>query len=561
VRSERYAARVRPAEWLLLAALVAWAVVPPALMALHALAAHERFTGADGLIGAGGVLGADQLQYLAWTRDAGSHGLVSNLFSLQPSAHVFLAPLALLAAALWRLGLSLPLSYLLVKPFAAIALFAAALAWARRFIDGTGARAAAVALSLFLYTPAAELVNWVSLGSGRFRFQTYLLGWELLSANKLWGYAPSALAIALMPVVVLATERALEPPRGSSGLGPSAVAGGAALLAAWLHPWQGATLLVVLGGLALWQRGRGWRGLVLPAVGAAAPLVYYYVLSHTDAAWELASANEVVGRLPAVVLLAGLAPPALVAALGLRRPGEAIAERALLLWVAGTFATYFATDAFSSHALQGLSFPLAILMVRGWQRLGLPAAAGAVAIALITLPGMAWDAHKLRDSVGGSVPQYYLPAADARALDWVAAAAPPGGVLAPTPFAIVVPSQTGRAVWAGHPYWTRDYARRSRQLDALFTDRIRPGAARALVSSTGASLLISDCGHRSDLAGVLRPLLASVHRFGCATVYVVRRDGRSAGTRTAGPTTPRRSRTPCCPPARRPGHAGEPRPR
>ena len=31
----------------------------------------------------------------------------------------------------------------------------------------------------------------------------------------------------------------------------------AALLAAWLHPWQGETLVLILGGLLIW--GRGWR--------------------------------------------------------------------------------------------------------------------------------------------------------------------------------------------------------------------------------------------------------------------------------------------------------------
>jgi len=51
---------------------------------------------------------------------------------------------------------------------------------------------------------------------------------------------------------------------------------------------------------------------------------------------------------------------------------------------------------------------------------------------------------------------------------------------------------------------------------------MRPARGRAFVSATGASLLISDCAHRAELAPTLEPLLASVHRFGCATVYVVR---------------------------------------
>ena len=66
----------------------------------------------------------------------------------------------------------------------------------------------------------------------------------------------------------------------------------------------------------------------------------------------------------------------------------------LLLWIACAFVTYFVNDAFAPHALQGLSFPFAVLAVRGWQRLRLPAALGAVAVALVTIPGLAYDARK-----------------------------------------------------------------------------------------------------------------------------------------------------------------------
>ena len=48
--------------------------------------------------------------------------------------------------------------------------------------------------------------------------------------------------------------------------------------------------------------------LAVPAVGAALPLAYYYLLSHSDPAWKLASQYELIPRLPALVLLAGLGP-------------------------------------------------------------------------------------------------------------------------------------------------------------------------------------------------------------------------------------------------------------
>jgi hypothetical protein len=550
--------RVSRAEIVLLAALVAWAFFPVVLFAVHASSTHSTFTGADGLIGAYGVLGADQLQYLAWIRDAGTHWLASDLFTFAPNGHVYLEPLFTIAGGLWRIGLSLQLAYLLLKPFALVALFLAAVAWARRaFGDQIGARAATVTLALFLYTPLTALFSWTKLGAGSFRFSLYLLGSELLAANKLWGYVPSALALALVPVALLAVEHALDPDlsaerallrhqsfrrpgspflaasrarytaHGSSGLGALLLAGVASLFASWLHPWQGITLVVVFIGLAGWRRMRGAVALAVPTLGAALPLGYYYVLRHSDPAWKLASTYEVISRLPPLVLLAGLGPLVAIAVFGLTRPRDVVFEQLLLLWIGGCFVTYVINDAFAPHALQGLSFPFAVLAVRGWQRLRLPVALGVVAIVIATVPGLAYDARKIVKVTRSHTVQYYVPSSDEQALKWITHSAPPGGVLAPTPFAIVVPSQTGRTVWVGHGYWSRDYLDRSRQADILFRGHMRPAVARSFVRSTGASLVMSDCAHPADLSRDLRPILRSIHRFGCATVYVVA-PGRSA---------------------------------
>jgi hypothetical protein len=526
--------RASRAELALLVALAAWGLFPVVLLVVHAVNTHARFTGADGLIGWDGVLGADQLQYLAWARDAGAHGLASDLFTLAPSGHVLLEPIFTITGALWRLGVSLPLAYLLWKPVAVLVLFAATLAWARRLCgERLRARAAVVALSLFLYTPLAELVSWTKLGSGTFRFQMSLLGSELLSAAGLWGYIPGLLAMAMVPVALLAVERALGPPLGGPGgrlaasvgppRGPLALASLAALLASWLHPWQGATLLVIFAGLAVWQRLRGWRTLALPAIAAGLPIVYYYVLSHSDSAWRLAAHNEIASRFSPLVLLAGLGPVALIAIAGVRRPGPVIIERALLLWIAAGFVTYFANSTFAPDAFQGLGLPLAVLAVRGWRRLSLPAVLGALAIVVVTLPGLANDVRRFIAVAGTSRTQYYLTGSDAKALDWVADRAPPGGVLAPTPFAAVVPSETGRAVWVGHGFWSPDYPARARATDALFGGRMRRAPARAFVLQSGASVLIADCRHRANLIPALRVILTAVHRFGCARVYIVDR--------------------------------------
>jgi hypothetical protein len=528
----RPGARASGAELALLVSLTAWGLFPVVLLLIHAVNAHARWTGADGLIGADGVLGADQLQYLAWARDAGSHVLASDLFSFIPSGHVYLEPAFAITGALWRIGVPLQVAYLIWKPIAALALFAAAFGWAGRTLgDGLRPRVAVLALALFLYVPLAALFNWAQLGSGTLRFQLYLLADELLPASKLWGYVPSALGLALAVLALLATERAIDPARGAppgpGGLrlsvqrGPLAVAFLAAGGASLLHPWEGPTLIVIAAGLALWRRGRNALALAVPAIGAALPLAYYYVLSHTDAAWRLASHNEAIGRLSALTLLVGLGPLALVMLAGFERPRGVVIEQMLLLWIGASFVTYFANDAFAPHGLQGLSLPFAVLAVRAWRRVRLPAILGAIAIVLLTIPGLAYEGRKFVRVARSSIVQYYLTSSDARALDWVSSKAPPGGVLSPTPFAIDVPSQTGRRVWVGHGYWSQDFGQRAREADRLFDGRMRPAAAVTFVERTGAALLVSDCRHPASLARVLKPLLRSVHGFGCARVYVL----------------------------------------
>jgi hypothetical protein len=542
--------RVSAAETVLLAGLAAWALFPLVLLLVHAGQLHARFTGADGLIGADGVLGADQLQYLAWARDAAAHGgLASDLFSFSQGGHVYLQPLFAITGALYRLGLSLPLAYLLWKPVGILALGLAAVAWARRFFgDQLRARAAAVTIALFLCTPLAALYSWTQWASSSFRFSLYLLGDELLAADKLWGYVPSAVGLALVPVALLATERALEPAAAAAGLGsratsprsvrrrgvaarrrsvalrPLVVATLSSLVASWLHPWQGITLGLIYVGLALLRRLHGWAALAVPAIGAGLPLLYYDLLSHHDAAWKLAGQHEVIARLPPIVLLAGFGPLVLIAAFGVRRPDGSLIEQALLLWLGACVVTYFANNAFAPHALQGLCLPFAVLLVRGWRRLHLPAILGVMAVALITVPGLAFDARKfVRTAASSKLVQYYLPQSDAHALDWVSAHAPPGGVLAPTPFAAVVPSQTGRPVWVGHGYWSQDYPVQAREADRLFGGHMPAAAARAFVASTGAAILVSDCRHHADLSRKLGSAVRAVHQFGCARVYVTRR--------------------------------------
>ncbi|MFZ1993733.1 MAG: hypothetical protein WAU75_06455, partial [Solirubrobacteraceae bacterium] len=283
------------------------------------------------------------------------------------------------------------------------------------------------------------------------------------------------------------------------------------------------TLVLVYVGLAVLRRLRGWAALAVPAIGAGLPLLYYYLLSHNDSAWKLAGQYEIISRLPAIVLLAGFGPLVLIAACGVRRPGGELIEQALLVWVGACVVTYFANDSFAPHALQGLSLPFAILAVRGWRRLHLPAVLGVAAVALITIPGLAFNARKFaRTATSSKLVEYYLPQADAQALDWVTQHGPAGGILAPTPFAAVVPAQTGRPVWVGHGYWSQNYPEQAREVDRLFGGRMSKTASRAFAVSTGATVLVSDCRHAADLTRKLGSAVGAVHQFGCARVYVMK---------------------------------------
>lgn len=515
-------ARVTRGELALLAALVAWGLFPLVLLLVHASSTHTRLTGADGLIGAEGELGGDQLQYLAWIRDASAHGLAADLFRLTDIHRVYLQPMFTISGGLYRLGLPLSVAYFVFKPVAIVVLGAGAVAWARRMFGGqAGPRAAAFVLSLFLATPVAAILGWTHSGTGGLAFPLALLSSELHGADKIWGYAPSAIALGLMPIALLATERALDA-RSARGLSVTAGAT-AALIASWLHPWQGITLILILLGIAVLRRGHGWMVLAVVGVAAALPLLYYDVLSHTDPAWSLASTYEATRRAPAITLIAGFGPLALIAAPGVRRPRGVMIEQALLLWIAASFVTYFINDSFPPHAYQGLTFPFSVLAVRGFQRLRLPAVLGWVAVGLLTIPGMVLDARKITRTYERPLVQYYLPRDDVAALRWVSDRAPPGGVLAPIPFASVIPSQTGRAVWVGNGYWSRDYSARSKRAKRLFTGHMHAAAARSFVAGTGARVLVSDCGHRAQLARTLGPLLQSTRGFGCARVYVLRR--------------------------------------
>jgi hypothetical protein len=503
--------RLSGPEWVLLGLLAAWTFVPLAFL----LADGRTLTGADG------VIGADQLQYLAWVRDAADHGLAANRFDLRAQTHDFAHPMFTLSGALVALGVSVQLAYLVWKPVAVAALALGAFAWVRRLLPGRPrAQAAAAALALLSFSPLAALALWTDAGSDAARADLLSTAAETFTAGSLWGYLPTVVAIGLMPLVILAVERGSTQDRRGALL----AAAGMGVLVSWLHPWQGVTLVLILAGLVAFpgQPPRQRLVLAVPAAGLLAPLAYYALLSRLDDAWELSARVNEIGTPPVWVLLAVLLPLAVPAVYGLRRPGEDLVERALVLWIAAGLASYAFLPPFPPHALGGLGLPLAVLAVRGWERLRAPAWVGAAAVALMVIPGGAYVARELHRATDSPAQQLWLAGGDADALRHVREHSPPGGVLAPFPLAAAVPAHTGRPVWMGHLSWTPDFYERAGEADALFTGRMAPALAQAFVRDTGARIVIAGCRDGRDLRPLLRDSVATARRFGCASVYEMR---------------------------------------
>ena len=496
--------RLSLGEWLLLGLLAGWSLIPLAAGVAHLIQHGDVLGGTDGI----GVV--DHFQYLAWIREAGEDGLISNRYDLGASDGVYLQPMWLLSGLATAAGMPIQGGLLIWKPVCVLVLFAGSLAYVRRMLEGRGAQLAALALALFYLPPAAALMGRTWIGDAGEDTLVYLFGFEVSPATFLWGYVQTAIAVGLMPVFLLAVER--------RRLGLAAAAG---LVVSWVHPWQGMVLLGVLAGLAVW--GRMLRPLALPALATAVPIVYFVVLAQIDPAWG--EGSEDVGYphewVWLVVAIAPLAAFALAGALTGRPLRELdLQERMLLLWPVATLVIYGLLDrTFIYNVLSGLTIPLAVLAVRGGRRL--PRWAAVAAVAFATLPGLANVAYEFREGRGADASPRYLEPGEADALDFLDDSARDGGVLTRFYLGQAVPGLSGRQTYVGHPAWTPDFGGRVDETEELFGGDMAPAEARALVRRTGAEFVVQDCAERTDLSATLGPLIRRTHRFGCATVYEV----------------------------------------
>ena len=135
--------------------------------------------------GTDGVYIVDQLQYLAWIKDASSHILVSNLFVLRSTPTDYFQPAVVISGGLTALGMAPWLSLLLWKPVAVIGFFFAVRAFASRLLTGVWPRRAALVLALFFGSFTNVYGHFSVLG-------------DLFPGFLSWGYVFGLMALAAM---------------------------------------------------------------------------------------------------------------------------------------------------------------------------------------------------------------------------------------------------------------------------------------------------------------------------------------------------------------------------
>ncbi|HWF51335.1 MAG TPA: hypothetical protein VG294_11915 [Solirubrobacteraceae bacterium] len=499
------------------------------------IANGRHWTGTDGLFL------TDQMQYLAWIQDASRHLFASNLFVLHRTPADYFQPLVAISGGFTALGVAPWLVLLLWKPVAVLSAFFVIRAYARRCLTGLWERRAALMLGLFFGA-------WGVLGD------LWLPLWS-------WGYPFGLIAIAALGAALLLYDRA----RAERRLAWAPPLLGA--LASSLHPWQGeALILIVIGSEAvLWAQTRVPRALrgpgtqrasaqgtgvaaglfrrratefhrvelpMLTVIATALPLAYLAILGRADLSWRLAR-NASHHSFPIASIVIALAPLLLAAAFAYRTRSRDFIAVATRMWLPAAFVVYLVSatsvSATPLHAFAGITIPLGVLAVEGVQRVGwrrVPGRVvlGALAVVAATIPATYYEMRISPDYMAPArANANFVSAGMQQALDFLSDDHRPGGVLTRGYLGVIVPAETGRNTYVGGCQWSQpNCAGRVTGARTLFAGTQPPQLARAFVLGTTARFVLSGCGWGPDISNILAPITASVHRFGCATVYAIR---------------------------------------
>src|SRR5215211_683630 len=90
--------------------------------------------------------------------------------------------------------------------------------------------------------PASALVAWSNWGGNPRQYTFDFISGEMWTGQYLWGYLMTAIAVFLMPLILLGIE-AWRAGGHDRLLWLSALG---SLIVFWLQPWQGATLVLIV---------------------------------------------------------------------------------------------------------------------------------------------------------------------------------------------------------------------------------------------------------------------------------------------------------------------------
>ncbi len=497
-------------DLLLLAVLVALSLWTLGLDLWQVLVNGRIWTGTEA------VYQEDGMQSLMWIQGILKHGASPDLYVLVRTPADFFQPLLGISAGVAALGVAPYLALLLWKPVAILAIFFVVRAYVHRTVSGLWPRRAALTLALFFGWGAVIGDSWIVFWS--------------------WGYPFALIALACAIGALLAYAR----DRAAGRVGLLAPLLGA--LASWLHPWQGETLILILIGSELVLLARRERvavaALALTVALTALPLAYFALLVHFDAVWqrerEAALSTYPVWLVVKAFVL--LVLPALLAYRVRARDFLALTARVWPFVIVVIFALSEWQGSGSTHALLGATVPLGVLAVEGirslpWralaQRVPRPAVSlpvlAVVAIAAVTIPG---TIYMLKYAQRAVKPRRgnpnFIARGESAALSYLAHAPESGGVLTRFYLGMVVPARTGRQTYTGNCYWSEPSCRyRSVTAEELLIGKLSSTQALSFVRHSGARFVLGDC-RAVNLTATLQPITSSVHRFACATVYVIR---------------------------------------